>query len=594
MTEEEMMWDLSQLVENTDVEYVQSLLKLMVEEAEKIRGTYHEKIEKLDANGVLQFLEARDAYLLKFEGVRLYCVLKYSADSTDNVAKQLSDAVRAAMARTGQALAFVFIELARLLGKNPSLVSDPILSEYKHFLEKILRRAPHMLSEAEERLTIIKDKNGISSWQRLQSDWLSTRTFSFEIEGKTKTLPYGEITGFYQNRNRDLRKQAYQTVNGNLGKDDIIWASAIRAVLEDHLQMCRLRKYPSPMTQSLIANDVDKETIDSLLRTVKKNVSLHQRYLKLKAKLMGLAKLASYDLSAPLADAPEAKFVWSRSRKEVVDAYAGFDSEVGGWVNEMFERKHIDAKVRRGKTTGAFCYSWLAGKSAYMLQSFNGNVSDVFTQAHELGHAVHAYLGARAQKPSNFETGSCLAETGSVFGELLLADQLLKNAGTKTEKQAILATVLDRFFVVTFQVSARVFLEQSLYDALSRGEVLDGETIASLWVASRDMLYGDSVEWLDEMKWAWVVSPHYYMANYRFYNYPYVYAQLFVYALHQLFKEQGKSFVPKLKALLAARGSKSPRELAAELGFDITKEEFWERGMKQAEHFVDLLEETLT
>jgi oligoendopeptidase F len=228
-----------------------------------------------------------------------------------------------------------------------------------------------------------------------------------------------------------------------------------------------------------------------------------------------------------------------------------------------------------------------------MLQSFNGNVSDVFTQAHELGHAVHAYLGARTQKPSNFETGSCLAETGSVFGELLLAEQLLKNARTKTEKQAILATVLDRFFVVTFQVSARVFLEETLYDALNQGEVLDGEAIARLWVASRDMLYGDSVEWLDEMKWAWAVSPHYYMANYRFYNYPYVYAQLFVYALYQLFKEQGESFVPKLKALLAARGSRSPRELAAALGFDITKEEFWQRGMKQVEHFVDLLEETL-
>jgi oligoendopeptidase F len=142
-------------------------------------------------------------------------------------------------------------------------------------------------------------------------------------------------------------------------------------------------------------------------------------------------------------------------------------------------------------------------------------------------------------------------------------------------------------------VSARAFLEQSLYDALNRGGVLDGETIAGLWVASRDMLYDDSVEWLDEMKWAWVVSPHYYMANYRFYNYPYVYAQLFVYALYQLFKEQGESFVPKLKALLAARGSKSPRELAAELGFDITKEEFWQRGMKQAEHFVGLLEETV-
>ena len=594
MTEEEMVWDLSQLVDKVDPVFVQNQLRLMVEEAGRIRDSYHGKIESLDAKGLLQFLELRDAYTLQFDGVRLYCGLMYSADSTDEVAKQLNDAFRVSMAKVGQALAFTLVELGRLLAGNPSLVSDPVLVEYKHCLEKILRRVPYMLSEAEERLTILKDKNGISSWQKLQSDWLSTRAFTIEVDGKARTLPYGEVIGFYQNADRDLRKRAYQAVHGTLGKDDIIWASAIRAVCEDHQQMCKLRKFPSWMTQSFLSNDVDQETIDSLLSTVKENVKLHQRYLQLKAKLMGLEKLANYDLNAPLPNTPERKYGWSQSRKQVVDAYMGFDPEMGGWVDEMYGRRHIDGKVRKGKTSGAFCSSWLAGKTAYVLQSFNGNVSDVYIQAHELGHAVHAYLGARTQKPSNFETGSCLAETGSVFGELLLTEQLLSKAETKEEKRAILASVLDRFFVVVFQVSARAFFEQSIYDAMSRGEALDGETIAKMWASSRDLLYGNSVDWLDEMKWAWVVSPHYFIANYRFYNYPYVYAQLFVYALYQLYKEQGESFVPKLKKLLAARGSKSPRELAAELGLDIAEKTFWQKGMRQAEQFVNALEATLT
>ncbi len=593
MTEEEMVWDLSQLVESSDVALVQKQLQLAVEEAEKIRNTYYGKIENLDAKGLLQLLELRDAYTLKYDGVRQYCYLMYSADSTDKTAKQLNDAARTAMTKAGQALAFMQIELGRLLVKNPSLVSNPVLAEYKHYLEKVLRRAPYMLSDTEERLVIVKDKNGISAWQKLQRDWLSTRTFSIEVEGKMKTLPYGEIIGLYRSPDRDLRKRAYQTVHENLGKDDIVWASAIQAVCEDHLQMYKLRKHPTPMTQSLISNDVDQETIDCLMNTIKKNVGLHQRYLKLKAKLMGLGKLASFDLLAPLPKAPKAEYVWNQSRKEVVEAYGMFDSEIGGWVDEMFERRHIDGKVRKGKASGAFCSSWLAGKSAYILQSFNGNIGDVFTQAHELGHAVHDYLGARAQNPSNFEIGSCVAETGSVFGELLLTEELLSKAKTKEERQAILASVLDRLFNVLFQVSARVFLEQGIYDSMSRGEALDGESIAKMWVSARDMLYGDSVDWLDEMKWAWVVTPHYFMANRRFYNYPYVYAQLFVYALYQLYKEQGESFVPKLKRLLALRGSKSPRELAAELGFDITKEAFWQKGMKQAEQFVTMLEETL-
>ena len=593
MTEDEMIWDLSQLVESTNPTSIQKKLESMVGEAERVRDTYHSKIEGLDAKGLLELLEMKDAYTLRFEGVTRYCRLMYSADSTVDVAKQLNDAARRAYMKVGQALAFIDIELGKLLAENPSLVTNPVLAEYKHYLERILRRVPHMLSETEERLIITKDKNGIDAWQMLQGDWLSTRTFDIEIEGETKTIPYGEIIGLYQSPDRDLRKRANQIVYESLGKDEIVWASAIRAVFEDHLQMSELRKYPTSMTQSLIANDVDQQAIDSLMNTIEKNVCLYQRYLKLKAKLMGLDKLANYDVVAPLPNAPEMDYSWSEARKEAVDTYIGFDEEIGGWVDEMFEKRHIDGQVRKGKRSGAFCASWLAGKSAYILQSFNGRMGDVYTQAHELGHAVHAYLGSRAQKPSNLEVGSCIAETGSIFGELLLTEQLLSKAKTKEEKQAILVNILDEFGMAAFQVSARVFFEQSMYDAIKRGEFLDGETVAKLWVVARDKIYGDSVDWLGVMKWEWTMKPHYYMANYRFYNYPYVFAQLFVFALYRLYKEHGESFVPKLKGLLAAGSSKSPCELGAELGFDITDEAFWEKGMKQAEEFIDLLEETL-
>jgi len=593
MTKDEMIWDLSPLVESTSPALIQKKLESMVAEAEKIRDTYHGKIGGFGAKSLLKLLEMKDVFTLKFDEVTMYCLLMYSADSTDDVAKQLNEAARRTSMRAAEALAFINIELGKLLAENPSLVTDPVLVEYKHYLERILRRAPHMLSETEERLIIVKDKNGIKAWQMLQSDWLSTRTFDIEIEGETKTLPYGEIIGLYESPDHDLRERSNQVVYENLGKDEIIWATAIRTVCEDHLQMSKLRKYPTPMTQSLIANDVDKQTINSLMRTIEKNVDLYQRYLRLKAKLMGVDKLANYDLVAPLPDAPEMNYGWMEARKEVVDAYMDFDEKIGKWVDEMFEKRHIDGKVRKGKESGAFCADWLAGKSAYILQSFNGKMGDVYTLAHEQGHAVHAYLGSRAQKPSNYEIGSCIAETGSTFGELLLTEQLLSKVKTKKEKQAILAKILDEFGMATFQVSARVLFEQSMYEAMERGEFLDGEAVAKLWVAARDKIYGDSVDWLDVMKWEWTMKPHYYMANYRFYNYPYVLAQLFVFTLYQLYKEQGDSFVPKLKRLLAAGSSKSPRELGAELGFDITDENFWEKGMKQAEELIDILEKTL-
>jgi oligoendopeptidase F len=594
MTNEKMAWDLSQLVESTDPALVQKQLKHMVAEAEKFREKYRGNIGDFEVENLLEMFEARDDLILRFEGTVKYCFLRYSANSTDAVAKQLNEAARKSYAQFGQAMAFADIELGKLLSGKPFLVDEPALAEYKHYLEKISRRTPHMLSETEERLIILKDKNGINAWEMLQSDWLSTRTFNIEIEGQMKTLPYGNMVGLYQSPNRDLRKRAYQTVYENLGKDEIVWASAVRAVCEDHVQTSKLRKYPDSMTQSLIANDVDKQTIDSLMNVIEKNVGLYQKYLKIKANLMSLPKLINYDLFAPLPKAPDKEYSWKESTREIVAAYENFDRQISEWIREMFEKRHIDGEIRKGKTSGAFCSSWLAGKSAYMLQSFNKRMGDLFTLAHELGHAIHAYLYARAQKPSNCEIGSCVAETGSIFGELLLAEHLLSKAKTREEKQAILAHILDEFGGAAFQVSARFFMEKELYSAIAQGKFLDGETIAKQWVAARDKISGDAIDWLDVMKWEWTKSPHYYIANYRFYNYPYVYAQLFVYALYRLYKEQGKDFVPKLKRILAAGSSKSPKELSAELGFDITAEEFWEKGMKQAEKFIGILEGTIS
>ena len=584
-----MVWDLSQLVESEEPEFLIKKLEYMISDAEVFRNRYYGNIQDFNAKELLELLEYQDWFYLKFEGVTLYCQLLYSADSTNRFAKRLNNIVNNTSVKVKESLAFLENDIGKLISKNPTLVSDPMLSEYKHYLERINRRQPHMLSEKLERLTIIKDRNGIRAWQMLQGDWLSTRTFNIEIDGEVKTLPYGEIIGLYEDSNRDLRKQANQVVYENLGNDEIIWASAIRAICGDHLRMCKLRKYPEPITQSLIANDVDWQAINSLMNTIENNVALYQRYMRLKAKLMGITKLTNYDIAAPLLI--EEKYSWRQSREEVTQAYTDFDGEVGDWVDEMYEARHIDGEVRKGKRSGAFCSRWLAGKSAYVLQSFNEKIGDVYTQAHELGHAIHAYLGSRAQKPSNNQIGSCIAECGSIFGELLLTEHLLKKVKTKKEKQVVLVNLLDEFGTAVFQVSARFFFEQSMYDSIERGEFLDGETIANLWTSARDKIYYDTVDWLEVMKWEWTMKVHYYIANYRFYNYPYVFAYLFVFALYRAYKEEGKTFVPKMKKFLASGSSKSPYELGLELGLDINDERFWEKGMKQAEEFIDLLEE---
>ena len=345
---EKMRWDIAQLVENTDPDWIIGKLEEMVKAANSLAEKYRGRIKDLDAPGLLALLESRDDFSLRYEGVMEYSSLRYSADSTDAVSKRLNEAAKKAGTRAGQALAFMEIELGGLLKAKPGLVSEPRLHEYRHFLERIVRRIPYVMTEELEKLTMSKDQNGVSAWSQLQGDWLGTRSFRITVDGVEKTMPYGEIISLYQSPDRALRREANRVVYGGLGGDDQLWASAIRSICGDHLQMCEWRKYPTAMTQSLIDNDVEQGAIDALMCTMEVSVGSYRRYLRLKARLMGLDKLGNWDMVAPLPGVPEKKYTWEESRGEVVAAYAGFDAEWGRWVDEMYLRRHIDGEVRNG------------------------------------------------------------------------------------------------------------------------------------------------------------------------------------------------------------------------------------------------------
>jgi len=359
------------------------------------------------------------------------------------------------------------------------------------------------------------------------------------------------------------------------------------------MKITKRRKYNSPMHQSLIFNDTNQTIIDSLMKVIEENVEVYQKYLGLKAKVMKLDKLTCADVRAPLEAPSLKKRTWDEAKALMLEAYGNVDDDFNEYVNDMFNRNHIDAAVRKGKRNGAYCASWYNEKTTFILQSFTGALNEVYTLAHELGHAVHGYLASNNQTFFNLHPGYTVAETASTFGELLITDLLLTKAESREEKRAILAHVLDDTGQAAFQVSGRVFFEQSLYEAIENGENLDGPTISKYWCTGRDRIYGDSVEWFDEMIYEWTMKPHYFMPNFRFYNYPYVYASLFVYALYRKYKEEGPEFILKFKKLLRAGGSLSPVELANIVGLDITKPDFWQLGINQIEEFVNEFQKTI-
>jgi oligoendopeptidase F len=253
---------------------------------------YQGKIRELSTEKLLECLKRFEEYYAKLDSLSSFSGLSYVANMTLPDTQSLNDRVNKIKTKLGKMLAFLNIELGSLVSKNPEIINDPTLVNYRHFLEKLKREIPHQLSEAEEKLVIEKDQFGIRAWEELQGKWLNTRTFDVMVEGKKRTLSFGEAYGLTYHPDRPTRESATKSIYSLLSRDGEIYSSALRNICNDWLNVCGTRKYASPMEASLIANDIDQETISNLLKTVQNNTELYQRYLRLKAKIMKLPKLS--------------------------------------------------------------------------------------------------------------------------------------------------------------------------------------------------------------------------------------------------------------------------------------------------------------
>jgi oligoendopeptidase F len=589
----QVTWDLTELFPSITDPKVDQTIAEAATTANMFEKTYRGKISSLSAEGLLRCLREIEAFEAKFSDLTLYSSLSFAMDMTQPQAQALNDKVDKLSANISKQLAFYSLELGALIKSKPQIINEPTLSNYKHSLERVQLRVEHQLSEVEEQLIIEKDQFGVNAWEELQSKWLNTRLFDVVVLGEKKTLSYGEANGLLPHHDRATRESANRSIYGLLGKDGELFSAALRSICNDWVSVSKRRKYASPMESSLISNDTEESIISNLLKTIEEGTVSYRRYLKIKAKLMNLPVLGNHDIVASLPESPELKFTFQQAEELVTKAYNRFDPQYSAAVKEMFQKRRVDATPRFGKRNGAFCAGYYNGKSAYILQSFNGTLTDVFTLSHELGHATHDWYASRNQTLLNMSVPSTVAETASIFGELLLTDLLLDEAKTDAERKALLCMVLDEAGMTAFQVTARVWFEQALYSSIEQGEFLDYKTICSHWTTSRDRIFGDAVTWFPEMQAEWTMKPHYYMANYRFYNYPYVYAQMFVYSLYERYLDEGKAFVPKLVRALSAGGSMSPMGIGEVFGLNVAEPNFWKGGLKVFERLIGDLEKVI-
>ncbi|MDH5506500.1 MAG: M3 family oligoendopeptidase [Anaerolineae bacterium] len=457
--------------------------------------------------------------------------------------------------------------------------------EFKYWLEEMRHYKPHTLSEPEEQIINIKNVTGASAIQTLYSSLTNRYAFNLEVDGEQKELTRGELMSLVYRPDPDIRARAYQELYGVYAQDGPILGQMYQTLVRDwRNENVDLRKYASPIGVRNLANDIPDEVVETLMEVAEKNAPLFQRFFKLKAKWLGVEKLRRYDIYAPVASSDK-EYSFNDAVNMVQEAFQEFDPQVAALSQRIYDENHIDSQVRKGKRSGAFCSSGDPALSPWVLMNYNGNVRDVSTLAHELGHAIHAMLAGH-HNVFTFHSSLPLAETASTFGEMLLIDRLLATETDEDVRRDILFGQVDDAYATIMRQIFFALFERQAHDMVNAGASVD--ELSEAYMQNLRTQFGDSLEIGDEFRWEWVSIPHIY--HWPFYVYAYSFGQLLVFALYQQYKEEGESFKPRYLEILSSGGSMSPAEILTKAGIDMRSAAFWQGGFDVIAGLVEQLE----
>jgi oligoendopeptidase F len=352
--------------------------------------------------------------------------------------------------------------------------------------------------------------------------------------------------------------------------------------VEDKAIGDKFAKFSTPEESRHMANDISQDVVDSMVSVVSENFGIVEDYYLAKKKWMGLDEIFDYDRYAPIHES-KLKYEYDDAKKIVLDSFNKFSPAIGESAALFFDKNWIHAPSKQGKRGGAYCSGGTPDKHPLILLNYNGRLDDVSTMAHELGHGVNDWL-MREQNPINYDTTLVLAETASVFAEMLLFDELKEQIKDPKEKFGLYAGKVEGIFATVFrQISMHEF-EQTLHAARAKGE-LSPDTINQLWMDTQTQMYGKSVTLSPDYKVWWSYIQHFY--HVPFYVYAYAFGELLVLALYAKYKQEGASFVPKYLDLMRAGTSASPQELLKPMGIDLKDRNFWQNGMNMIKEMVE-------
>lgn len=564
-----MNWDLSALYENEPA--LEADLSNARSRAISFENVCKGKLKELTINEFLESIREYEAIQETLGRIMTYAYLKFATDS-DNGAFLAKYQLE--QSRIGEHLIFFELEFNKLSkAKQEELIAST--PHYKFYLESLTEEKPYQLSQKEERILLKKEMTSASAFSRLFDEHFSRLKFNFERE----KLSEEEILSKLQDPSREVRKKAADAFTKGIKPHQPLLAYIFNMIKTDLATDCELRGYKNAEQPRHLDNKITQKSVDALIASAEESFHLVHDYYALKAKLLGLDELFEYDRYAPL-DEGASSYDYATSKKIVLEAFSKFNPKFHEIASTAFAQGWIDVFPKDKKRGGAFSHPATPSTHPYVLLNHTDTRRDLFTLAHELGHAIHQYL-SRDVGYLGSDTPLTTSETASVFAEMLVFDAI-KDGLNAQEKRSLYASKIEDIFSTLYRQINFTTFERKVH--AHEGE-LDLATFNRYWMEESQKMFGQSITLSANYPIWWSYIPHF--IHSPFYCYAYSYGQLLVLALYGLYKRSDKAqFVQNYTAFLSAGGSQSPKELIKKFGFDIEDASFWQLGIREIENLL--------
>ncbi|MEO1366177.1 MAG: M3 family oligoendopeptidase, partial [Acidobacteriota bacterium] len=558
-------------------------IEVKVAEFEKVRPRLEAGIEPAELIEILgRYEELHDAT----DVLAGYASLWFSSDTQSRPAIAFRNRIRAVLTKQNNRILFFSLwwksldedEAARLL---PTAEDQ---ADRRRHLEELRRFTPYTLDEKSEQIINTKDADGIDAVITLYSMLTNRMEFNLEVDGEERVLTEEEMRANFFSTDPAMRERTYRELFRVYEKDSNIlaqiYANRVRDWSSEYVEM---RGFASPIAVRNTGNDIEDRAIETMLDVVERNSPLFQDYFRMKSHWLGMEKPRRYDIYAPLA-ATAPQIPYTDAVSDVLETFRDFDPRLAQLAERVFKEGHIDSEIRKGKRSGAFCATVLPRFTPWVLVNYTGRVRDVSTLAHELGHAVHSML-AEHHSLLTQHPPLPLAETASVFAEMMMTDRLLARTTDPLARRELLATAVDDIYATVLRQTFFVRFELEAHAAIMADRGADD--LFDIYEKNLRRQFGPDMEIAPEFRFEWLSIPHIY--NTPFYCYAYSFGQLLVLALYRRYQQEGEAFKPGYLRLLGYGGSKSPADALQEMGIDIADAAFWQGGFDVAKGLIDEL-----